>query len=119
MITNIAMSSGREGADEDRAGPSDHGVRSRGDAGARTARGTARGSRVYTLLADELPDVGAFADDLADSVIRLDVDAATAAIRATGNSVRIIDSDEIESDFVPTRMNLWVEDDIVTFAQPF
>jgi hypothetical protein len=41
--------------------------------------------RIYTLLADELPDIGAFADDLADSVIGLDVDAATEAIRATGN----------------------------------
>lgn len=75
--------------------------------------------RIYTLLADELPDIGAFADDLADSVIGLDVDAATAAIRSTGSTVRVVNSDEIESDFDPTRMNLWVEDGIVTFAQPF
>lgn len=75
--------------------------------------------RIYTLLADELPDIGAFADGLADSVIGLDVDAATAAIRSTGYTVRVIDSAEIESDFDPTRMNLWVEDGIVTFAEPF
>lgn len=75
--------------------------------------------RIYTLLADELPDIGAVADDLADSVIGLDVDTATDTIRAAGNSVRIIDSDAIESDFAPTRINLWIEDGIVTFAQPF
>lgn len=75
--------------------------------------------RIYTLLADELPDTGAFADDLADSVIGLDLEAATAAIRATGYTVRVVDSAELESDFDPTRMNLWVDDGIVTFAQPF
>ena len=75
--------------------------------------------RIYTLLGDELPDTGAFADDLADSVIGLDLEAATAAIRDTGYTVRVINSGEIESDFDPTRMNLWVDDGIVTFAQPF
>ena len=75
--------------------------------------------RIYTRLADELPDTGAFADDLADSIIALDVEAATSAVRASGYTVRVIESDEIESDFDATRMNLWVEDGIVTFAQLF
>ncbi|MFP5488625.1 MAG: hypothetical protein ACLGHQ_10005 [Acidimicrobiia bacterium] len=75
--------------------------------------------RIYTLLADDLPDVGAFADDLADSVIGLDVEAAASAVRASGSTVRVIESDEIDSDFDATRMNLWVADGIVTFAEPF
>ena len=55
---------------------------------------------------------------VADSVIGLEVDAAIEAVRATGSSIRIIDADDVQSDFDPTRMNRWAECGTVTFAEP-
>lgn len=72
--------------------------------------------RVYTLAADESPDSGEFADDLADSVIGLDIDSASDTVLSTGAELRIIDDTAVESDYNPFRINVWVDDGIVEFA---
>lgn len=72
--------------------------------------------RVYTLTADESPDSGSFADDLADSIIGLDIDAAADAVLSVGAELRIIDTTAVESGFNPSRIYVWVVDGIVEFA---
>jgi hypothetical protein len=79
------------------------------------------GRRIYTSLVPEVGDVAAPTERMADEVIGLHLDDATAMAEQAGMTIRnLTDAVDVNADLQANRINIIHDDDgIVVFAQVY